>query len=237
MQSGMASASDLALVQGMRHTRETLQRWNAEPWPVLRGWLLGAVAITVTLLGAVLVIGSVRTPDTTLVAFPGLTADADLEAVLTVLQRNALVLALHAFACVAGFIAGSSLPAQAEHYSGLYRRIHDRAGPLAIGFVVLATAFSLFTQAFALGAGASTLAWQAALPVALLLLGLLPHAVPELVALFLPLAAWVVASRRGDWHELLAATFATVALAVPVLLASAVVEVYLSPMLIDALRG
>ena len=237
MQPGMASASDLALVQGMRHTRETLQRWNAEPWPVLRGWLLGAIAITVTLLGAVLVIGSVLTPDTTLVAFPGLTADADLEAVLTVLQRNALVLALHAFACVAGFIAGSSLPAQAEHYSGLYRRIHDRAGPLAIGFVVLATAFSLFTQAFALGAGASTLAWQADLPVALLLLGLLPHAVPELVALFLPLAAWVVASRRGDWHELLAATFATVALAVPVLLASAVVEVYLSPMLIDALRG
>lgn len=233
----MTSASDLALAQGMRHTRETLARWNADPWPVLRGWLIGAVAITTALLGAVLAIGSVLTPDTTLVYFPGLTADADLEAVVTVLQRNALVLALHAFACVAGFIAGSSLPAQAEQYSGFYRRVHDRAGPLAIAFVVLATAFSLFTQALALGAGASTLAWQADLPVALLLLGLLPHAVPELIALFLPLAAWVVASRRGDWHELLAATFATVALAIPVLLASAVVEVYLSPMLIDALRG
>ena len=48
-----------------------------------------------------------------------------------------------------------------------------------------------------------------------LLLGLLAHAVPELVALFLPLAAWVVASRRGDWHELLAATIVTVAIAVP----------------------
>ena len=45
---------------------------------------------------------------------------------------------------------------------------------------------------------------------------LLPHALPELVALFLPLAAWIVASRRGDWHELLAATFVTSLLAVPV---------------------
>jgi hypothetical protein len=58
------------------------------------------------------------------------------------------------------------------------------------------------------------------------------HALPELVALFLPLAAWMVASRQGDWHELLAATFVTVAVAVPVLILSAVVEVYLTPQLL-----
>ena len=33
-----------------------------------------------------------------------------------------------------------------------------------------------------------------------------PHAIPELVALFLPLAAWIIASRRGEWEQLLAAT-------------------------------
>ena len=52
---------------------------------------------------------------------------------------------------------------------------------------------------------------------ALLLLGVLPHAIPELIALFLPLAAWIIASRRGEWDQLLAATFVTVAIAVPVL--------------------
>ena len=35
-----------------------------------------------------------------------------------VLYRNGLVLALHALACVAGFMAGSSLPQVAEGYSG-----------------------------------------------------------------------------------------------------------------------
>ena len=53
----------------------------------------------------------------------------------------------------------------------------------------------------------------------MLLLGLLPHALPELTALFLPLAAWTLASRRGAWEELLAATIVTVAVAVPVLVA------------------
>ena len=46
---------------------------------------------------------------------------------------------------------------------------------------------------------------------------MLPHAIPELIALFLPLAAWIIASRRGEWDQLLAATVVTVAIAVPVL--------------------
>jgi uncharacterized membrane protein SpoIIM required for sporulation len=82
---------------------------------------------------------------------------------------------------------------------------------------------------------ASTLAYQQHMPIALLLIGLSPHAVPELVALFLPLAAWIIASRQGRWHELLAATFVTVALAIPVLIAAAFIEVYVSPHIIVAL--
>ena len=233
----MADASDLALVQGLRHTRSTLTRWNAAPWSVLKSWLAGAGAITAGLLLSVLVIGTAMEPGALLISFAGLTEPASLDAVGGVLKRNALVLALHGFACVAGFIAGSSLPEQADRYSGLYRRVHDRAGPLAITFVVGATAFSLATQAFALGAGAATLAAQDGISPALLLLGLLPHAVPELVALFLPPAATGHDPRRGHWHELLAATIATVTLAVPVLVIAAFVEVYVSPQVILALRG
>jgi hypothetical protein len=149
--------------------------------------------------------------------------------VLHVIGRNSLVLALHAMACVAGFMAGSSLPLAAEGYSGWWRRVHDHAGRLAIAFVACATLFSLSTQAYALGANASTMAAERGISPALLLTGLLPHALPELCALFLPLAAWMLASRRGAWHELLAATFVTSAIAVPVLLASAAVEVWVTP--------
>jgi uncharacterized membrane protein SpoIIM required for sporulation len=69
----------------------------------------------------------------------------------------------------------------------------------------------------------------------LLLLSVLPHAIPELIALFLPLAAWIIASRRGEWEQLLAATVVTVAIALPVLVVAAFIEVYVSPHLFTTL--
>jgi hypothetical protein len=230
-------ANQLVLVQGVRDTRATLLRWNVTPWAILRPWVFGAGAIAAGLLLAVAAIGSIATPDATPILLPGLTAPAGLGDVGHVLYRNSLVLALHAMACVAGFIAGSSVPLQAQHHTGFTRKLHDRAGPAAIAFVVCATSFSLATQAYTLGSAASTLAAQGHMSVALLVVGLLPHAVPELLALFLPLAAWIVASRRGDWHELLAATFVTVGIATPVLVVAAFVEVYVSPHVILWLRG
>ena len=115
-------------------------------------------------------------------------------------------------------MAGSSLPLSASHRGGLSRWVHEKAGPLAIGFVVCATLFSLGTQAYILGGDAAALAGQVGTSPGPLVLARLPHAVPELFALFLPLAAWMIASRRDDWHGLLAATFVTVAIAVPILL-------------------
>ena len=224
----------LALVQGMHDTRVTLRRWNEAPGPVVVGWTLGALAISVGLLGAVWVVSTQSVPDPTPPWLPGLNAPADIEAVGRVLLRNSLVLVLHAMACVAGFIAGSSLPQQAEQHSGWYRAVHDRAGPLAIGFVVLATGFSLVTQAYALGQGAATLAAALGISELVLVLTLLPHALPELVALFLPLAAWTIASRAGRWHELLAATLVTTLLAAPALVVTAYVEVYAWPHLLRA---
>ena len=223
----------LALVQGMRDTRATLNRWHAAPSRVLGPWLLGSLAITVVLLLSVWGIATAVRPDISITLLPGFTEPVDAASVGRILFRNSLVLSLHGFACIAGFIAGSSLPLQAEYHTGLWRRIHDRAGPLAIGFVTLATVFSLLTQAWALGRTASDLALQLDVSTGVLMLTLLPHALIELVALFLPLAAWLIASRRDEWHELLAATFATVALAVPAVIVAALIEVTLWP---DLLR-
>ena len=145
------------------------------------------------------------------------------------------MLALHAMACVAGFIAGSSLPLTAARRSGLSRWIHEQARPVALGWVVLVTCFSLTTQAYVLGSSGSTLASHLGISSFLLVVSVLPHALPELVALFLPLAAWTIASRRGQWDDLLAATVATVAIAVPILVAAATWEVYVWPQLLIGL--
>ena len=227
-------ANQLVLVQGARRTRATLVRWQTTPWPVLAPWFLLAAAIAAGLLCAVVIIGSLATPDATPILLPGLTAPSSLGAVGHVLYRNALVLALHGFACVAGFIAGSELPAEVDRHRGAWRRVHALAGPLAIAFVAGATLFSLGTQAFVLGSDAATLAAQLHIGQATLILTLLPHAVPELTALFLPLAAWLVASRRGRFDELLAATAVTVAIALPVLGVAALIEVYVWPYLLWA---
>jgi hypothetical protein len=229
-------APELVVVQGLRDTRGTLQRWNARPMATLRPWLAGAAAVTAALLLATLVVASLSTPDPSGVLLPGLNERATLGGVGSLLFRNGLVLALHAMACVAGFIAGSSLPLEAERYKGWWRAVHDKAGTLAILFVMGATLFSLTTQAYILGHTAATLAAQEGISRPALVLAILPHAVPELIGLFLPLAAWTVASRRGAWNELLAATFATLAFSIPLVVLAGFVEVYVSPHLILALR-
>ena len=226
--------NQLALVRGMADTRAALDRWNERPVPVLRGWLLGALGITAALLAAVWAVASVSEPDATPLLIAGVNSEGSMTDALQLFGRNLLVLALHAMACVAGFMAGSSLPQIAETQTGLSRWVHEKAGPLAIGFVLCATAFSLITQALALGQGASTIAAHFDTSPGVLLLTLLPHALPELVALFLPLAAWMIASRRKQWNELLAATFVTTAIALPTLLAACIIEVFVSPHLIDA---
>lgn len=231
-------ASGYAFVHGIKATRGALAEWQDRPWPVLRRWLLGALGISALLLAAIFVIAEL-TPKSTVVVHvnrPPLVV-GDGGDVVRVLFHNALVLALHAMACVAGFIAGSSLPLQAEHHTGLTRLVHERGRPLALGFVVCATGFSLSMQAYSLGTSVAHVAFALDVPPALLLLGLLPHALPELVALFLPLAAWILASRRGEWDRLLAATLVTVALAVPTLVIAALWEVYVAPHVLAGLLG
>lgn len=231
-------ASSYALVHGVRRTRATLEAWRDRPWPVLRRWLLGSLAAACLLLVAVLTIALIAHPSAGSVELgaPPFVVGG-LGDVVQILRDNLLVLALHAMACVAGFIAGSSLPLQAEHHRGLSRTIHERGQPFAMAFVVTATGFSLSLQAYTIGTAAARDAAALRTSPALLLLGLLPHALPELVALFLPLAAWIVASRRGEWERLLAATIVTVALAVPTLILAAAWEVYVAPHILTAMFG
>ena len=229
------SANQHVFSHGMQDTRAALGAWSGGRWKVLRGWAALSLAIALTLLGAVWIVAGLLTPDITPIHLPGLTEPSEPADLLPILYRNSLVLALHATACVAGFIAGASMPIAAEQRTGFSRWVHVKAGELAILFVCAVTLFSLSTQALYLGFQGSTIAYQLHMPMGLLLLSVLPHAIPELTALFLPLAAWLIASRRGEWNQLLAATLVTVLIAIPVLLVAATTEVYVWPHVLEAL--
>lgn len=228
-----AEPSAHALVEGLRRTRSTFAVWQQRPLAVLGSWMLGSATAALILLLAVWGIAAVAAPSHALLNRPPFIV-GDLRDVASVMARNSLVLALHAMACVAGFIAGSSLPLRAREYKGALRTIHEHGASFAIVFVVAATAFSLSAQALVLGGETASVAAQTSSSPGVLLLLLLPHALLELTALFLPLAAWILASRRGEWDQLLAATIVTVAIALPMLLCAALFEVYVSPHL---LRG
>jgi Stage II sporulation protein M len=231
----MNAANEHVFSHGMRDTRETFEAWNGRPWAMLRGWVALSVAIALALLGAVWVVAGMLTPDITPIHMPGITESTDPGDLLPILWRNSLVLALHGTACVAGFIAGASMPMAAAQRTGISRWIHIKTAKFAILFVAAVTLFSLSTQALYLGFQGSTIAYQLDISHATLILSVLPHALPELTALFLPLAAWLIASRRGEWNQLLAATFITVALAIPVLVVAATIEVYIWPHILQAL--
>jgi hypothetical protein len=233
----LVNVNELVLVQGMSDTKATLAEWNRKPWPVFRTWLFWSVMTALGLLAATWLVAKLSTPDPTPVVLPGIGRDPTMGDVGHVLFRNSLVLALHSMACVAGFMAGSTVPRQAALRSGFDRWVHEKAGKFAIAFVICATTFSLCTQAYALGHSAADVSFHMGVSPGRLLVALMPHAVPELTALFLPLAAWVVASRRGDWHQLLAATVVTTAIAAPVLVIASLVEIYVSPHVIQAVAG
>jgi hypothetical protein len=228
-------ASAYAFAHGMRQTRATLRAWQRTPLAVIGRWAAGSAVAAGGLLLAVLAVASLDHGYQQIVSLQPPFAVGDLAEVAHVMRSNLLVLALHAMACVAGFIAGSSLPLQAYEHHGVSRWVHEHGGRIAIAFVVCATTFSLCAQAYVIGHTLAGVSHFLRVSPALLLLGVLPHAIPELIALFLPLAAWIIASRRGEWDQLLAATLVTVALAVPVLVLAAFVEVYVSPHVFTAL--
>ncbi len=97
------------------------------PWPVLGTWFAASFLVAVGLLAAVLLVASQTTPQPSDDLMPGIVTPVSLADVGHTIFRNLLVLALHSLACVAGFIAGSSMPLEAKARGGWWGAVHDYA--------------------------------------------------------------------------------------------------------------
>ncbi|MFT4048979.1 MAG: stage II sporulation protein M [Solirubrobacterales bacterium] len=196
-------------------------------------WMLKSLCIALSMLVAVYIVSILATGSETS-ALPNILAPVHAGDVLVVIFRNFLVLALHGFVCLAGFMAMRALPEQTQYKSGINRWVHEHAGPFAMLFVTCATIFSMTTQVWILGHEVADISQTLNVPQSTLMFTVLPHAVLELTAVFLPLAAFLTASRNGDWHELLAATVVTVSIAIPMIIVAATVEAYLWPITLQS---
>lgn len=232
MEARPANANDLIFKETMRETRETLERWSKRPWHTVARWMALSLMIAVTMLASVLAVSHFVTADFTTV-LPNIYHEPHIHDAVRVFFRNILVLALHGFVCIAGFMAMRALPEQVKYKRGIDRWVHEHAGRFAMIWVTGATIFSITTQTWILGAIVADLSLTLDISQGMLLLTVLPHALLELTAVFLPLAAFLIASRQGHWHELLAATFVTVSVAIPMLIVAAFVEAYLWPELLS----
>lgn len=228
MEARPANANDLIFKETMRETRETLARWRRRPLHTISRWLILSLLIAISMLAAVLAVSHFVTAEYTTV-LPNIYHEPHLKDAVRVFFRNSLVLALHAFVCIAGFMAMRALPEQTKYKRGVDRWVHEHAGPFAMLWVTCATIFSITTQTWILGTIVADLSFTLGISQTTLLFTVLPHALLELTAVFLPLAAFLIASRQGRWHELLAATVITVTVAIPMLVVAALLEAYVWP--------
>ncbi|MBI4898268.1 MAG: stage II sporulation protein M [Actinobacteria bacterium] len=233
MEARPANANNEIFEATMLETRETLARWSKRPLHTIGRWALVALGVAVSMLTAVLLVSHLSYAQYTS-SLPNIMHDPQASDAVRVFIRNSLVLALHAFVCLAGFMAMRALPEQTRYKRGIDRWIHQHAGRFAMVWVTCATIFSITTQTWILGHTVADLSLTLDISQGTLLLTVLPHALIELTAVFLPLAAFLIASRQGHWHELLAATVVTVAVAVPMLVVAAAVEAYVWPSLLNS---
>jgi hypothetical protein len=226
----MASSEQVAAVRlvardaAVTDTRAAVRAWVRSPGQ-LAGWVALSALIASALLLATYVVALVVTPQPDAGTLIAADPSARLGDGLFVLGRNLTVLALHLLVCFATYLVRRSLPLQADGLGGVQGWVHRHAAGPALLVVVLLTLFSLAQQALTLGQALADAADGTGMCVAGLLVRLLPHALPELTAVFLPLAAVIRLERRGRGRDLLAAMAVCTIVAVPVIVLSAWLEV------------
>ena len=210
------------------------------PRAEVRRWLVVSGTIATAMLVGVAVLATIRQHDGPSGFSSGLLdPDGSWSGVAEILKANGLVLALHFFAASAGAIIG-----RGERDASGTRTMTSRFGTetmpawverAALAWALGATLLSVAAQTWRLGGILADLAAQVGHAPVLVLLCVLPHALPELCAVFLPLGLFLVQARRDDLAPLVGWIWHALLLAAPALVLCALVEEWLSRPLLQAL--
>lgn len=231
--SGMAHSEEMVAARlaarnaAIADTRVALRSWSDRPSQLLP-WVAISAIIAAILLLATYIVAVTATPEQTSGSLIAADPSAHWADFGFILGRNFTVLLLHLMVCFATYLVRRSLPIQAGEMRGFQAWIHRNASTPALLLVVALTIYSILQQALVLGHSLADLSAHGDMTAAGILVRLLPHAVPELIAVFLPLAAALWLESRDRNKELLAAVAACVVIAVPVVIASAFVEVVIA---------
>ena len=202
-------------------------------WGEVGRWAAVAAGVTAVLLATVAVLAGHDAGDYQVGLSSGLlTRHHALGDVLYVFRRNLLVLGIHLCACWIGAIVGRPhrpAPAGLGPLGMLHRPVPGWLGRASLVYALLVTLLSVAVQSIALGRELANLHDASAVPRLRLLWLVAPHAVPELVAVFLPLGLFLLQARRGRLERLGPWSLQAAAVALPILLLAAVIETYVTP--------
>jgi hypothetical protein len=202
-------------------------------WGEIGRWATIAAVVAGALLGGVALV-AVHTRGTYLDGIDSglLTRHHAFGDALYVFRRNLLVLGIHLCACWIGAILGRPYrpaPDSLGRLGRLHRPVPEWMGRAALLWALLVTLLSVGVQALALGRLLADISVAADIPRLTLLVLVLPHAVPELLAVFLPLGLFLLEARRGQLERLGLWSLQAAAIALPVLLCAAAIETYVTP--------
>ncbi len=148
-----------------------------------------------------------------------------------IFAENLLVLMLYAMGGVAVSVIRRRRTRSAQPVTAGRELLSRLATIIVVGLLL----FAACRQAYVLGRGLAGFSGYFYVSRWRLWLSVLPHALPELTGIFLPVAAWLFASRKGRQRNLLSLTVVAALAALPLLATAALIEVYVSPRVFRAL--
>jgi hypothetical protein len=232
-----ASGSEIpALNRGFRVWKSQLA-----PESQVRQWFrVSAVIVTIMLVGVAVV--STLLPADIGVGHRSLLFDLNqgIGDAIDVFARNMLVLGIHLGACLVGAIVGREFapaPATWGVVGKLHRPVPDWLGQASLIYALSVTLFSVALQTTGLGFSLADISAASNVPSTRLLLLVLPHAIPELIAVFLPLGLFLIQARRHQLRPLRAWSWQAFWIAVPILIVAALWETFVTPLVMHAALG
>lgn len=213
------------------------------PWSEVFGWAkIAAVAGAILILGTLIVSSflpgsSIDGGRTILLGDAGAIGAAPVSlAIAYYFFRNILVLGLHYFCCQLGAIVSrphKPLRGKAARFSALHRPLPSWMENAALGYALAATALSILLQMTALGFILADISAYTGLAHYQIILLVLPHAIPELIGVFLPMGLFITQSYRRQLRPLARYANQALVLAIPLIVIAAIIESTISPFLFE----